>query len=47
MAIKAIRKYMQDYYGWDAKYHEDKKKIWDELVEVIAWLEEIKKDGGD
>jgi hypothetical protein len=47
MAIKAIRKYMQDYYGLKGKFNIERRKEWDEYVEIIAWLEEIKKDGGE
>jgi hypothetical protein len=44
VAIKAIRKYAQEHYGWDAKFHEDKRREWDKHMEVIHWLESL-KDG--
>jgi len=45
MAIKAIRKFSQEHYGWDAKFNPEKRKEWDKYVEIIAWLEEMKKEG--
>jgi hypothetical protein len=44
IAVKAIRKYAQEHFGWDAKFHEDKKHEWDNHMEVIHWLESL-KDG--
>jgi hypothetical protein len=46
IAIKAVRKYATEHYGWDAKFHEDKKREWDKYMETIHVLETI-KDGGD
>ena len=44
VAIKAIRSYAQEHYGWDAKFHEDKRELWDKHMEVIHWLETLKEE---
>ena len=38
IGIKAIRSYAQEHYGWDAKFDEDKKDLWDKHMEVIQMI---------
>jgi hypothetical protein len=44
LAIDTMRKYARDYYGWEAKFHPDKKDKYDEYHEAMKILESL-KDG--
>ena len=47
LAVDAIRKYARDLYGWEAKFHPEKKAKYDEYQEVIKWLESLKDRKAD
>jgi hypothetical protein len=40
LAIKAIRTYNSEHYGWDAKYHPDELEKYTALVEMANMLKE-------
>ena len=42
MAIKIIKIHARDYYGWEAKFHPDKKDKYDQLMEICKFLEGLK-----
>ena len=42
LAINAMNKYMSTYYGWSARYDKEDKKIWDEYVDAIKLLKELR-----
>ena len=39
LAVKAIRSYAQEHFGWAAKFHPEEKEKWDALIEVANKLE--------
>ena len=44
LAIKAIRSYAQEHYGWDAKYHPEAMNKYQELMEAVKILKKL-RDG--
>jgi hypothetical protein len=42
LAIKAIRCYAMEHYGWAAKYHPEDRHKWDMLMEAAKMLESMK-----
>ena len=44
LAIKALRRFARDYYGWEAKFHPDKRAEYDKYMQAIKLLEGLKDE---
>ncbi len=42
LAIKIIRKYQLEEYGFSARYHADKFQKWNECNQLVEYLETLK-----
>ena len=47
LAIKALRRYRLEQYGWAAKFHEEDRMIYNELTQAIKELEELLANNRD
>ena len=43
LAVKILKRWAVEYYGWDANHKPEAKKKWDDIVEAITILESLKE----
>ena len=38
-----VKRWAIEMYGFDAKFNPEKKAKWDELMEIVRWLDTLKE----
>jgi hypothetical protein len=44
LAIKTLRRWSREYYGWEAKYKPEARAEYDKFMEAIRILESLKEE---
>jgi len=47
IACKTVKRFANEKYGMDSKFHDDKRAEYDKLMDVVHQLQEMDQEGSD